>query len=95
MDVWRERLVETLGKAERLASLYEEAMSGKGRKEWTRNYYKYARKEAREASKILGVLEIELGAAMAREVERARLVYTKLAHAGSPSSEGDQNDHSR
>lgn len=80
IDVWKARLVATLTKAEKLASLYREAR-GAGKDQWARNYYKHAKKEAREASKILGVLEIEFGAGMAQEVERARRVYVAIAPA--------------
>ena len=72
----------TLEKAEKLASLYQEAMKA-GNHQWARNYFKHARKEAREASKMLGVLEIEFGAGMAQEVERARKVYVATSHAGT------------
>jgi hypothetical protein len=85
VDVWRAKLEATLEKAEKLASLYGEAMKS-ANQQWARNYYKHARREAREASKLLGVLEIEFGAGMAQEVERARKVFAAISSAAvSPS----------
>jgi hypothetical protein len=87
-DVWRSKLDATLTKAEKLADLYVQATKSADQRQWqwARNYYKHARREAREASKILGVLEIEFGAGMAQEVERARKVFSAIASAAvSPS----------
>lgn len=85
LSVWKSKLEATLSKAEKLASLYLEAHKG-GNPQWARNYYKHARREARDASKIIGVLEIEFGAGMAQEVERARKVFSSLASVSVSSS---------
>lgn len=77
LDVWRAKLEVTLRRAEKQASLYVEAKR-QGNEQWARNNYKMARFEAREASKMIGVLEIEFGAGMAQEVERARNVFAQL-----------------
>ena len=77
LDVWKERLKVTLSKAEKMASLYREAKGGNP--QWARNYYKHARREAREASKMIGVLEIEFGANMAQEIEKARKVFVDIS----------------
>ena len=83
-DVWKTRLEATLRRAERLASLYKDARQG-GNPQWARNYYKHARREAREASKMIGVLEIEFGAGMAHEIERTRTVFSEVSQ--SPESQ--------
>jgi len=85
-DVWKLRLEATLRKAEKLMTLYGQAVKDEN-EQWARNYYKHAKREAREASKLLGVLEIEFGAGMAQAVERTRKVYASLAHAALPGQE--------
>lgn len=84
-DVWKTRLEATLRRAERLASLYKDAKQG-GNVQWARNYYKHARREAREASKMIGVLEIEFGAGMAQEIIRARNVFSEVGQSSESES---------